>query len=394
MGRRSSDDRVDERLVLAVEHGDEPGALIGEPRHEADEVRSAVGDLGTPLFEQRHEFARVGEERFEALGERPSGRGDGAPRPGVAHGAGDPHVRSVVLALPRERREVLHEVEQRVGERRASRNLLLHPRDHAENPAGGLAAAQLPADVVEQPAAAARRERREHDRQLDVARAHRELLARLALGGVRLVDDPVTQRRQDAALRDDVAEQQRVVGDDDVRARGPAAHPVQVAQLREEPAALLGAVGLRGLDRGAQLALAPVQVDRVEVTPARLHRPRVERADRRERVGGRRGRVELAGVALELAQAGVVVVALERDVAKLAAERLVQPGQFVVDELVHERVGLRRHAHAHAVLERVERARHEVGDRLAHAGPGLDRDMRPRVERPEYSARHLELLGA
>ena len=301
--------------------------LVGEARQEADEVRAAVGDLvgPTPRAASRARAPSASSASSRLASER-AGRRDGAPRPGLAHGLGDPHARRASYSLsPGQRREVLHEVEERVGERRApprpappSARSRREPRrpTRCRAAGGGRCRAARPARAAASAPST--------DRELDVARAHRELLARLALGGVRLVDDPVAQRRQDAALRDHVAEEQRVVGDDDVRARGAPAHAVQVAQVREVAAALLRAVRLRGLDRRAQLALAPVQVDRVQVAPARLRRPRVQRADRGERVGVRGRRVELAGVALELAQARVVVVALERDVAQLAAERLVQ----------------------------------------------------------------------
>ncbi len=135
-----------------------------------------------------------------------------------------------------------------------------------------------------------------------------------------------------------------------------------------------------------------MQVDRVEVTPRRLRRPRVERGDGREAVLVGPG-LEFAREALELAQARVVVVALERRVAKLPAEGQVELGKLVVDELVHERVGLGRDPDADTVLQRVERRRHQVGDRLADPGSRLDGSVRPRAEGLEYRTGHLELLG-
>ena len=254
-----------------------------------------------------------------------------------------------------------------------------------------LVAAQLLAHALEQPAALAVQRREDH-RQLELGRAHRELLARLALGGVRLVDDPVPDRRQDPAHRHDVAEEQRVVRHDDVRTRGAPAYAVQVAQVRVVAAALARAVGLTGLHRPAHVA-SPVQVHAVQVAPGALARPRQQHRRRGDLVAI--GAVlELAREPLELAQAQVVVVALERHVAQLAAERFVQPRQLVVDELVHQRVGLGRHAHAHPVLRREQRRGHEVGHGLAHAGAGLDREVRAGVERGQDRARHLDLLGA
>ena len=252
-------------------------------------------------------------------------------------------------------------------------------------------ASQLLAQRVEQPAALAV-QRREHHRQLELRRPHRELLARLVLGGVCLVDDPVPYRRQDPAHRHHVAEEQRVVGHDDVRAGRAPAHAVQVAQVRVVAAALARAVGLARLHRPAHVA-PPVQVHAVQVAPRALARPRQQHRRRCDLVGVR-AVLELARQPLELAQTRVVVVALERHVAQLAAQRLVELGQFVVDELVHERVGLGRHAHAHPVLRREERRRHEVRHALPHAGPRLDRQVRAAVERVQDRARHLDLLGA
>ena len=219
-----------------------------------------------------------------------------------------------------------------------------------------------------------------------------ELFARLALRRVRLVDDPVPDRRQDPALRDHVAKEQRVVGHDHVRTGGAPADAVHVAEVGVEPAALAGAVSLRCRDGRADFSAAPMQVDRVEITPRRLRRPRVERRDRRQAilVGAL---LEFAREPLELSQTRIVVVALERGVPQPPAEGDVELGQLVVDELVHERVGLGRDTDAHVVLERVERSRHQVCDRLADPGPRLDRGVRPRAKRLEHRSGHLELLG-
>ena len=115
--------------------------------------------------------------------------------------------------------------------RRAPRDLVLHARDHAERPTPCSAPRSVRRRFSSRPPRPFETQSAEHRRQLDVARAARELLARLALRRVRLVDDPVPYRRQDAALRDDVAKEQRVVGDDDVGAGGSAAHAVQVAEV-------------------------------------------------------------------------------------------------------------------------------------------------------------------
>ena len=67
--------RVDERLVLAVEHRHQPVVLLGEAREQADEVGAAVGEVRAELLELRHELAAVGDDALEPLGERRAGRG-------------------------------------------------------------------------------------------------------------------------------------------------------------------------------------------------------------------------------------------------------------------------------------------------------------------------------
>jgi hypothetical protein len=98
-----------------------------------------------------------------------------------------------------------------------------------------------------------------------VLEGHRELFAGLRLGGVRLVHDPVTQGRQDAACGGGVPEEQGVVRDDDVRGPRAPPHAVEVAEVRVEPAP-----ATRAVLHGARYLLAqgpPVDVHRVEVPP-------------------------------------------------------------------------------------------------------------------------------
>ncbi len=169
---------------------------------------------------------------------------DGAPRTGLAGLLGQPELRRVVVGPTGERRQVLDEVEEGVADRRATGDLVLHAGDRTDG-RGRVRPAQGAPQVLEQAAPAFRGQPAENRRELDVACSARELLARLALGRVRLVHDPVPDRRQDAALRDDISKEQRVVGDDHVGARGAAPHAVQVAEVGVEPAALARAVGLR-----------------------------------------------------------------------------------------------------------------------------------------------------
>ena len=75
---------------------------------------------------------------------------------------------------------------------------------------------------------------------------------------------------------------------------------------------------------------------------------------------------------LELAQAQVMVVALKRDVGELAIKRIAQTRQLMIDELVHEGVGLCRDTHRDLVLARAKGDGHEICHRLANARPGFD----------------------
>ena len=161
--------RVDQPLVLTVEHGHQARVLLGEPGQQADEVGSALGEVRARLLQQRHELATVGDRRLEALRERGAGGGHRAPRAALARLGGEPELRGVVVRTTRERREVLDEVEERIADRRAARDLVLEAGDHADG-CGRVGPAQRAPQVLEQPASAFRDERAEHRRQLDVTR--------------------------------------------------------------------------------------------------------------------------------------------------------------------------------------------------------------------------------
>ena len=58
--------------------------------------------------------------------------------------------------------------------------------------------------------------------------------ARLAFGTMGLIDRPVANRRQQAAISGHVAEQQAMIGNQDIRSFGTLARPVDEAQVAEE----------------------------------------------------------------------------------------------------------------------------------------------------------------
>ncbi len=188
-----------------------------------------------------------------------------------------------------------------------------------------------------------------------------------------------------------------MVGDHDVRGLRALADAVHVALTGVEAAAALGAL-LSDAGDGHAVVLGAVHVERVEVVPRRLRHPRHGGGDVRER--DRR----LLGVreqAVEFAQAGVVLVALERHEAQRlglglagGVERARERGKLPVHELVQQGVRARGHTHAHAVAQREQCRGHEVRHRLAHAGAGLHGQVRLLAERLQDRQRHLALRVA
>ena len=133
------------------------------------------------------------------------------------------------------------------------------------------------------------------------------------------------------------------------------------------------------------------------VGPAYAQRPEVAPGGVRGEAEQRRGKLDALDVevvavvqGLELAQAQVVVVALQRDVVQ-PAERARQVGQLVVHELVGERVGLRGDADVHTICPGDAGGRQQVGHRLAHARARLQHAALPVAEGVEHFVGHLQL---
>lgn len=196
---------------------------------------------------------------------------------------------------------------------------------------------------------------------------------------------------QDAVVDLHVAKQKRVVGDDDVGTHGRATRAVQVTPTREEGAAFLEAVVGICLDVSAGKARPP-DAEGVEVAVAGLRREAEERGNHRDEVAI--GALAAAYHVLELAQAQVVVVALEGDVVQVIAKRRAQAGKVLVDELVHEGVGLGRDTHRDLVLACAVGDGHEVGHGLADARSRLDDADVTFAQARCNLLRHSELLGA
>ena len=229
------------------------------------------------------------------------------------------------------------------------------------------------------------------------------LAARLGLEAVRLVDDPMADGREDAAVGVDVAQQERVVGHHHVSRRCAAARAMHEAGMRVERAALLLALVRRAREQGARNG-APADAERVEVALGRLAREgqrdgeRVEHV-RRDRVvaapvgGDEPDRQVLGAGALDAREARVVIVALEREERDAAGDDPVERGELMGDELVGECVGLGGDAHRQVVALGEEDLGQQVGDRLAHARARLERTVRRGRDGVAHLARHGELLG-
>ena len=213
---------------------------------------------------------------------------------------------------------------------------------------------------------------------------------------MRLVDHPVADGGQDLALGCDVAEQQRVVGHHHIDPRGAAAGAVDQALVREE-----GAQPARALPRGGgevgAVDAAPPDPQPVEIPGGGLADVRVDDRHGGQGVGGVPVGLDLgrgAGEALELAEAGVVVVPLERAEGQPALHLARQARELMVHELVGEVVGLGRHTHRDAVAAGRLREGDQVRHGLPDAGTRLDDPMGRRRERVAHLAGHLDLLAA
>ncbi len=135
-----------------------------------------------------------------------------------------------------------------------------------------------------------------------------------------------------------------------------------------------------------------MQVECVEVSPGGLPSVGVKHSQHLYNCGLSR-LLCIARHALHLAQAWIMVVTLERNVAQ-AAQRCVQARQLAVDELVHQRVGLGCDAKGDLVFLCCHCRRQQVGHGFAYAGARLERSAGACRQRGVDLKRHVELLCA
>ncbi len=211
-----------------------------------------------------------------------------------------------------------------------------------------------------------------------------------------LVDDHRVVVGDHRHALDGVDGQQRVVGDDEVGALGLLARELDEALLAE--GALAGAQAVTVAD--ADLAPLAVGVARRGVALARPALlglllgpgPQLEHLLAHRALGHLHERALVVGHPLaDAVEAGVVGAALEHGVggvdAGLVLDRLDQAGQVALHELVLQGQGGGGDDHPAVV----DQGRHEVAQRLAGAGAGLDEQVLLRLQRARDGLGHLHL---
>ena len=223
-----------------------------------------------------------------------------------------------------------------------------------------------------------------------------ERAARLIFRAMGLVDDPIADRREQASLGRNIAEEHGLVGHYDIRALRPLAGAMDEALAPEERALPAQTVMAARADlvsrQGTVIDLQPVDIVIValldEGKQARqcrslAHFHIVHHAHLRP----------LVHKALDVAQAGVVGKALQAAETQ-ALVLLREQGKLVIHQLVEQGIGLRGHADGDLVAHGEHHRGNQVGHRFANPGTSLDRKVHRRLEGRGDFARHLALRFA
>ena len=222
---------------------------------------------------------------------------------------------------------------------------------------------------------------------------------------VGFVDDDGVIVSEELALRARVDAEEGVVGDDHIRLGGLRARRLSEALINER-AVLAQALGLghrRVVPRavghaGRQIVAIPAPrladplADAHNLAAELSRRPRLQVSVLEERPLGRIPSVELV-------HARVVLPAFEdRDLqphARHRRDRVDRHGRILDENLALQRKGRRRHDAPDPARRAVRQQRHEVSERLAGPGAGLDKQVRAILQggRPFGDHRCLSLAG-
>ena len=230
-----------------------------------------------------------------------------------------------------------------------------------------------------------------------------ESTARLAFGTMGLIDSPVANRRQQTAVGSHVAEQQAMIGNQDVGSFGTLARPVDEAQVTEERALAAQAfLAARRDHLSRQQAIVKLQT--VDIVVFRL-------LDKRKQRRHRRGLRQLFALnllhcsaiihhAANLTKARIVGKSLQRRTRQRlcigigCAQRLRKRGNLFEHQLIEQSVRFGCHANGDAVSLRGKRQRNQIRHGFTDAGSGFNHKIIPRSERITYRSAHISLLGA
>ena len=219
----------------------------------------------------------------------------------------------------------------------------------------------------------------------------------LAFGAVGLIHHPIADGREQASVGGKIAEQEAMVGNDDIGGLGLAARTVDEAGRAEERAFATQAIVARGGDHPARQR-AVVDLQAVDVVVSRLLN------EGKQGGKGRSLRFLLlphgahAGAfhneALHLVQTGIMGEPLESSIGEVGTELLRKSGKLMIDQLVEESVRLSSYADINTVISGNDGRRQKIGHGFAHACSCLHHKIARSGKRIAHCLGHSHLLAA
>ena len=235
----------------------------------------------------------------------------------------------------------------------------------------------------------------EEEADLAVGEAEAEVFAGDGFEVVGFVEDGQGAAGQEggAGLTEgEVAEEQGMVGDDEVGGVEPAAG-LLIEAGGEAVAAAVGAGVLVGAD-GFPDGGGGREIEVAEGAVVGLEGPRAEAGEGVEVVGGvEEGGLSAAGLFVA-AEAEVIGAALGEDGGEVQAGGAAEEGDVLVDKLLLEGDGVGGEEDLAFVLEGLLESGGEVGETFADAGAGLDDEVAVGGEGLSDGLGHVQLLGA